>query len=125
MAILSRDMFLEIREELEGKKAELVEIAPGIEVRVVQITADAGYALSNMLEREASNDGRINTEDTFRWVAACCRGEDGEQVFTPEDLGKLPMRTVQDLVAAVNRVNDLANPVAIEDAEKNSEVAIS
>lgn len=123
MAILNRDMFLEIKEELAGQKIELVEITPGVEVQVVQLTAEAGFGLYNLSEKDPQ-DSR-NELGTLRWVAACCRGEDGVQVFTVEDLKKMPMQIVQELAAAVNRVNNIANPEAIEDAEKNSEMAIS
>lgn len=123
MAILNRDMFLQIQEELAGQKSELVEIAPGIEVQVVQLTAEAGFGLFNLADSDPAD--KRNEMGTFRWVAACCRGEDGVQVFSVDDLRQMPLEIVQKLAQAVNRVNGLANPDSIEEAEKNSNTAIS
>lgn len=123
MAILNRDMFLQIQDELAGPKFELVEIAAGVEVQVVQLTAEAGFGLFNLAESDSPDER--NKLGTLRWIAACCRGEDNVQVFSVDDLKRLPFDIVQRLAQAVNRVNGIANPESIEDAEKNSDLAIS
>lgn len=123
MAILNRDMFLRIQDELSGKKVEIVEIAPDIQVQVVQLTAEAALELFTMSENDSPE--MRNQLGTLRWVAACCRGEDGRQVFDIDDLRKMPLGIVQKLAAAVNKVNGLADPEAVAESEKNSVLTIS
>lgn len=124
MAILDREMFLKIQNEMLGPKSELVEIVPGYEVKVVQLTAEEGLGLYSIADGDSEEER--NQNGSFRWIAACCQSEDGAQVFTFEDVQKLPVRVVSKLIGAVNRVNDLAEgDSAIEEAEKNSEKTTS
>lgn len=124
MAILDRDLFLKVQNEALAPKSELVEIAPGYEVKVVQLTAEEGLDLySTNGEEDQDKQGKTST---LKWVAACCKGENGSPIFTIEDVQNLPAQIVFKLAAAVNRVNELASgDNAIEEAEKNSEATTS
>ena len=116
--ILNRDMFLQIKEELSGKKEEFVEIVPGIDARVVQLTADAAFALLAMGQADDDKKDDIS-QNTYRWIAACVRDNDGNPVFEVDDLKTLPFRVVQELMRVVNRINGMAGAEGAEEAEKN------
>lgn len=116
--VLNRDMFLQIKEELSGKKEEFVEIVPGIEARVVQLTADAAFALLAMNQDE--DDKKVDiSQNTYRWIAACVRDNFGNPVFEADDLKTLPFKVVQELMRVVNRINGMAGGDGTEEAEKN------
>lgn len=123
MAILNRDMFEAIRQDLVDQNSELVEIMPNVQVRVAQLTARAGFELVNMSEGETEEDK--NRLSSYRWIAACCVDDDGKPVFTIEDVEGLPFELVQRLAKAVNKVNGIASSAGEEEAEKNSGEAIS
>lgn len=127
MAVLTRETFLDLKESLFGRQAEYVEIMPGYSVKIVQLTAEGAFAV---MDDGAEDAGEIsekekNRRSSYRWAAACCVDEDGNQIFTVEDLEGLPYKMLIPLVQAVNRVNGLSNPEVIEQAEKNSEEALS
>lgn len=118
--VLSRDMFLEIREELSGIKDDYVEVIPGIKARVVQLTADAGFALVAMGQNDDDKKGADSfKESSFRWICACILDNNNNPVFTMEDLKSLPFELIQRLTRAVYKVNGLSSPQGVEEAEKN------
>lgn len=116
MTILSRDVFQQIKEELSGSHSELVEIQPGLFVKVVQLTADAGFALLSLNEKD--DDGDKNKLATYRWICASCVDDQNNTVFIPEDFKYIPFDMVQKLTKAVNKVNNIGID-ASEEAEKN------
>lgn len=118
---LTRDMFLEIREELSGKKDDYVEIMPGIKARVVQLTADAAFALLAMNQGEEDKEDKKDdiSANTYRWIAACVRDNENAPVFEVEDLKTMPFEVVQKLMRAINQINGLAGSGGSEEAEKN------
>lgn len=98
-----------------------MDVLPGVQARVVQLTADAGFALTSMADRE-----EVSAKDaTCRWIAACVVDEVGEPVFSISEVGKLPFALVQKLAKAVNEANGLSTALETDDAEKNSGVARS
>lgn len=124
MAILNKAMLDELQNEILGQKVELVEVKPGLCVKVVQLSAEAGFGLVNMAEKEKTPERR-NFMGTLRWIAASCVDDEGNEVFTLDYLKKMPFEFVQKLAQAVNKVNGIASSVAIEEAEKNSGKASS
>lgn len=120
--ILNREIFLQIREELSGKQEKFVDIAPGIQARVVQLTSDAGFALIAMTQDEdKDSDGGKNLGiNSYRWICACVVDDAGNPVFEMDDFKTLPFELVQRLARVVNEVNGLApTGDGMEDAEKN------
>lgn len=116
--ILTRDMFFEIKEELSGKKDEYVEIMQGVKARVVQLTADAAFALLAMNKDDPDGKDEISA-NTYRWIAACVRDEENRPVFDVDDLKTLPFDIVQKLMRAINQLNGMAQGDGVEEAEKN------
>lgn len=116
-----------MKESLFGQQTDYVEISPGYQVKVVQLTAEGAFAV--MEDGQDSNEEITEQEkfrrSSYRWAAACCVDEEGNQIFTIEDLEHLPYQILTKLVQAVNRVNGLSNPTEVEQAEKNSEEALS
>lgn len=125
MAILTREAFLDLKDSLLGEHTTYVEVAPDLEVKVVQLTAEGAFAVMDNGGDDDLTEKQRFRRSSYRWAAACCVDEDGNQVFTVEDLEKLPYQLLMKLVQAVNRVNGLSNPEAIDEAEKNSEEALS
>lgn len=116
MAILSRDVFQQIKEELVGCNSELVEVQGGLYVKVVQLTADAGFALLALNDKD--DDADKNRLATYRWICASCVDEQNNPIFKPEDFKYIPFDMVQKLTKAVNKVNHIGID-ATEEAEKN------
>lgn len=123
MSVLNREMFLQIREELSGQNEEFVEVMPGVKARIVQLTSDAGFALVALAQKDAENDKDDEAKtlglNSYRWICACVVDEQGNPVFQMDDFATLPFELVQRLARAVNKVNGLAAPEGIEEAEKN------
>lgn len=122
--VLNREMFMQIRDEISGQQESFVEIMPDVKARVVQLTAEAGYALIAMVQNEKGADGQdLDIKDagetTYKWVCACVVDEQGNQIFQPEDLKALPFELVQRLARVVNRVNGLSDFEGVKEAEKN------
>ena len=117
MAILNRDMLKEIKDDLFERQFELVEIKPGIQVRIAQLSAEAGFAIVSMGDKDTPE--KRNQEGILRWIAASCVDEDGKEVFKLDELKQMPFELVQKLAQAVNRINAISSPEAVEDARKN------
>lgn len=126
-AVLNRDIFLQIKGELVGKHDKYVEVMPGVKARVVQLTADAGFALISLAQKDLANEEQAGGEkkesglgkNSYRWICASVLDMDGLPVFTMEDFKDLPFELVQRLTRVVNEVNGLSAPDAAENAEKN------
>lgn len=122
MAILNRDVFLQIKEELAGRNEEFIEILPDVQARIVQLTSDAGFALVAKAQKDAEEElgeAQAISLNSYRWICACVVDENGNPVFQMGDLATLPFELVQRLAAAVNKVNGLMTPQGTEEAEKN------
>lgn len=123
---LTRDVFLQMREELSGKKDEYVDIAPGVQARVAQLTSDAGFALISMATDENADEKTRLRDNNYRWICACVLDENDNPVFTIEDLKTLPFEFTQRLARVVNRVNGLSDTGdSVDAAEKNSVTTLS
>ena len=118
MAILNKESFAALRDDIFAIQSEYVELKDGYGVYVVQLTTDGAISL-------ASFNAQNPDYAMLNWAAACCVDENYEQVFSVDDLRRLPQALTHKLIDAVVRVNGLLNKTAVEDAEKNSEEAAS
>lgn len=122
--VLNRDVFLQIKDELYGQRDKYVEIVPGLKARIVQLTADAGFGLVALAQKDGADkddkpSGKELGLNSYRWICACVLDVDGNSVFQMDDLKDLPFELVQRLARAVNEVNGLSAPDSVEEAEKN------
>lgn len=113
---LTRTMFEEMRETLFGIGSEYVEVAPGYGVNVIQLTVEGALALAEQIDNQSADKTKSRMAT---YVAACCVDDEGNQVFTREDVLRLPESIGAKLFAATMRTNAVINPEVAEEAEKN------
>lgn len=116
MQTLTRSVFEQMREEIFGIGSEYVEVAPGYGVNVIQLTVEGALALAEQVDE--NNPDKTKSRMVV-YIAACCVDDEGNQVFTPDDVLRLPQPTGQKLMEAVMRTNGLYNPKVSAEAEKN------
>lgn len=114
MAVITKDLFAQMKEELFGVESEYVELKNGYGVNVIQLTAEGAVALASSQNNDTQNA-------IFAWTAACCVDDDLNPIFTKEDVAKLPHDIAGKLTSAVARLNGLLNVETSGEAEKNLE----
>lgn len=114
--ILTKEVYQNVKDTILPLQRELVALSEGYEVYITELSAAAAIQVG------ASTD----KSDPADWVAACCVDENGNTVFSKEDVLQMPIAVFNTLVEAALRLNGLTHSEeVVEEAEKNFEEAAS
>ena len=114
--ILTKEVFQDVKATILPLQRELIALSPDYEVYITELSAAAAIQIG-------TSNGNSNPAD---WVAACCVDENGNTVFSKEDVLQMPVAVFNTLVEAALRLNGLTHSEeVVEEAEKNFEEAAS
>lgn len=117
MTLLTRDQIL-AAQDLQAVDVDVPEWGGAVRVRMMSGTEREAFTSSMVVA-----DGKLNAADyRVRLVAACIIGEDGQRLFSFDDvatLGNKSAAALDRVFQACDKLN-AASGKAVDDAEKNS-----
>jgi len=121
MAILTKDQAKQACPRLKTKVVSVPELGEGAEIILREMTA-ADRDLFDAEIYQEKEDGTFRIERIGmkrKMVRYCAVDENGEQLWTREEIGALPNNLVLRLFLAATELNQDADEDGLEEEEKN------